>query len=105
MSKAYPSNLSLAQYEFLSDMIPEPKPGSRPRTVNMWEIFNAIFYVLCEGVQWRALPSDFPAWQTVYPNPQLSKAGLNNDFQLRMVRSDTATLSSACPCRNGFLTL
>ncbi|NHC33338.1 IS5 family transposase, partial [Scytonema millei] len=54
------------QYEFLSDMIPEPKLGGRPRTVNMWEIFNAIFYVLCEGVQWRALPSDFPAWQTVY---------------------------------------
>ncbi len=27
MSKAYPSNLTHAQYEFLSDMIPEPKPG------------------------------------------------------------------------------
>ena len=22
--------------------------------------------VLCEGCQWRALPGDFPAWQTVY---------------------------------------
>ncbi len=32
----------------------------------MWEVLNAIFYVLCEGCQWRALPSDFPAWQTVY---------------------------------------
>ncbi len=66
MSKAYPSNLTRAQYEFLSDMIPEPKPGGRPREADMWEIINAIFYVLCEGVQWRALPSDFPAWQTVY---------------------------------------
>lgn len=27
---------------------------------------SAIFYVLVEGVRWRALPSDFPAWQTVY---------------------------------------
>ncbi|WP_041565316.1 hypothetical protein [Nostoc punctiforme] len=26
MSKAYPSNLTCAQYEFLSDLIPEPKP-------------------------------------------------------------------------------
>lgn len=24
------------------------------------------FYVLVEGVRWRALPGDFPAWQTVY---------------------------------------
>lgn len=66
MSKAYPSNLTLEQYEMLSDLIPEPKRGGRPRTVDMWEVLNAIFYVLVEGVRWRALPGDFPAWQTVY---------------------------------------
>lgn len=66
MSKAYPSNLSLAQYELLSDLIPEAKPGGRPRTVDMWQVLNAILYILVEGVRWRALPGDFPAWQTVY---------------------------------------
>lgn len=66
MSKVYPSNLSYAQYEFLSDIIPEAKPGGRPRAVDIWEVLNAIFYVLVEGVRWRALPGDFPAWQTVY---------------------------------------
>ncbi len=44
----------------------ELAPGGRPRTVDIWEVLNAIFYVLVEGIQWRALPSDFPAWQTVY---------------------------------------
>ena len=66
MSKAYPSNLTRAQYEFLSDMIPEAKRGGRQREVDMWEVLNAIFYVLVEGVRWRALPGDFPVWQTVY---------------------------------------
>jgi len=66
MSKAYPSNLSRDQYEFLSDLLPEAKPGGRPREVDLWEVLNAIFYVLVEGVRWRALPGDFPAWQTVY---------------------------------------
>lgn len=66
MSKAYPSNLSREQYEFLSDLLPATKPGGRPREVELWEVLNAIFYVLVEGVQWRALPRDFPAWQTVY---------------------------------------
>jgi transposase len=61
MSKAYPSNLTHAQYEVLSDMIPEPKPGGRKREVDMWEVLNAIFYILVEGVRWRALPGDFPA--------------------------------------------
>ncbi len=43
MSKAYLSNLTCAQYEFLSDMIRELKPGGRKREVDMWEILNAIF--------------------------------------------------------------
>jgi len=34
--------------------------------VEMWDILNAIFYLLVEGVRWRSLPGDFPAWQTVY---------------------------------------
>ena len=37
-----------------------------PRSVEMWEVLNAIFYILCEGCRWRALPGDFPNWQTVY---------------------------------------
>jgi transposase len=66
MSKAYPSNLTLAQYELISDLIPEAKPGGRPREVDMWFVLNAIFYILVEGVRWRAMPGDFPPWQTVY---------------------------------------
>jgi transposase len=66
MSKSYPSNLSHAQYELLRDLLPEAKPGGRPREVDLWDILNAIFYILVEGVRWRALPGDFPAWQTVY---------------------------------------
>jgi putative transposase len=66
MSKAYPSNLTLAQYELLHDLLQAAKPGGRPREVDLWDVLNAIFYNLVEGVRWRALPGDFPAWQTVY---------------------------------------
>jgi transposase len=55
MSKAYPSNLSLTQYEFLRDLIPEGNPGGRKREVDMWEVLNAIFYILLEGMRWRSL--------------------------------------------------
>jgi len=75
MSKAYPSNLLRPQYDILSDLIPEPKSGGRPREVEMWEVLNAIFYVLCEGCRWRALPGDFPAWQTVYTYFRNAKMG------------------------------
>lgn len=66
MSKAYPSNLTHDQFELLNDLIPQPKPGGCPRTVDLWDVLNAIFYVLVEGCRWRALPGDFPPWQTVY---------------------------------------
>lgn len=66
MSKAYASNLTREQYELLSDLLPAAKPGGRPRQVELWEVLNAIFYVLVEGVRWRGLPGDFPPWQTVY---------------------------------------
>jgi transposase len=66
MSKAYPSNLTHAQYELLSDMIPEAKKGGRKREVYMWKVMNAIFYVLLEGVRWWALPGDFPAKGKLY---------------------------------------
>ncbi|MEH2420613.1 MAG: IS5 family transposase [Nostoc sp.] len=66
MSKAYPSNLIWEQYQLISDLIPEAKPGGRKREVDMWSVLNAIFYILIEGVRWRSLPGDFPPWQTVY---------------------------------------
>lgn len=66
MSKAYPSNLTQAQFEYLVDLLPEAKPGGRPRSVDLWAVLNAIFYILTQGCSWRALPGDFPAWQTVY---------------------------------------
>lgn len=66
MSKVYPSNLTQAQFELLQDLIPDAKPGGRPRNVDLWAILNAIFYVLVEGCRWRGLPGDFPLWQTVY---------------------------------------
>ncbi|MBD2146339.1 transposase [Sphaerospermopsis sp. FACHB-1194] len=65
MSKAYPSNLTRDQYELISDLIPEPKPRGRKREVNMWEVLNAIFYILVEGVRWRALPGEFPPWHWI----------------------------------------
>ena len=46
-------------------MLPAAKRRGRPRT-DLLLILNAIFYVLCEGCSWRALPGDFPTWQTVY---------------------------------------
>ena len=64
--KAYPSDLTDAQWAILEPLIPPAKPGGRPREVDMREIINGILYILRTGAGWRHLPHDFPPHQTVY---------------------------------------
>jgi len=42
------------------------KKVTKPRKIDIYEVFCAILYVLKSGCQWRMLPSDFPKWSTVY---------------------------------------
>ena len=39
---------------------------TKPRTVDQFEVFNAVLYLLKSGCQWRMLPEGFPNWVTVY---------------------------------------
>lgn len=63
---AYPSDLTDREWEIIEKMIPKAKKGGRKRSVSIRQILNAIFYVLDNGIKWRSLPHDYPAWETVY---------------------------------------
>ncbi len=64
--KAYPSDMTDAQWELLEPLIP-PMPEGAPHVLyERREIVNAILYVLRSGCPWRLLPHDFPAWGTVH---------------------------------------
>ncbi len=64
--KPYPSDLSDKGWAILEPLIPPAAPGGRPRTTDMREVVDAIFYRNRNGCTWRALPHDFPPWSTVY---------------------------------------
>jgi transposase len=61
---AYTTDLTLAQFEILDELLPKSK--TRKGFVSKHLIVNAIFYQLKNGCQWRDLPDNFPQWQTVY---------------------------------------
>jgi putative transposase len=61
-----PSDLTDEQGQIIEPLLPDVQKIGHPRTVNLREIVQAIFYVESEGIRWRALPKDFPAWQKVY---------------------------------------
>ena len=64
--QAYDTDLTDGQWQILEPLLPPAKSGGRPRTTDLREILNAIFYLLRAGCAWRLLPHDFPNWHTVY---------------------------------------
>lgn len=64
--RPYPTDITDKQWRVLAPLIPPPKAGGRPRTVNTREIINAIFYILSSGGERRLMPHDLPPWPTVY---------------------------------------
>jgi transposase len=69
-SRRYPSDTSDAQWAVIEPLLPAPawlagRGGRRAKHCRR-EIVDAIFYVVDNGIKWRALPADFPSWSTVY---------------------------------------
>lgn len=64
--KSYPSDLTDEQWELMQIVVPEAKPGGRPRSVDMREVINALLYLNRSGCQWDMLPHDLPPKSTVY---------------------------------------
>jgi putative transposase len=65
-NQIYPTDLNDTEWAQIAPLFPKAKPTGRPREYSWREILNGIFYIVKNGCVWRALPSDFPAWQTVY---------------------------------------
>ena len=66
MRTTYPSDISREQFEFIRESLEQSRKKTKPRVVDLYDIFCAILYVLKSGCQWRMLPRDFPKWQLVY---------------------------------------
>lgn len=69
-ARRYPSDTTDAQWALLDPVLPDPAwlagKGGRPETHCRRTIVDAIFYLVDNGIKWRALPTDFPSWSTVY---------------------------------------
>ena len=59
----YPTNLTDKQWKMIA---PYMELIERKRKYPLREIFNAVFYVVKTGCQWRMLPNDFAPWNLVY---------------------------------------
>jgi transposase len=67
----YPSDLTDQQWEVLRPQAEEVmaelrRASGRPMVHALRAVLDAVFYVVRNGIEWRALPADFPPWEAVY---------------------------------------
>jgi transposase len=68
----YPSDVTDAEWALLRPEVQavmaelRRSPGGRPMEHDLRAMLDAIRYVTKYGIEWRALPVDFPPWEAVY---------------------------------------
>lgn len=64
--KVYPSDVSREQFEGIRPILESVRKKTKPRKLDLYEVFCALLYVLKSGCQWSMLPSDFPSYRSVH---------------------------------------
>jgi putative transposase len=65
--KAYSTDLKDEEWELIAPLLPVRRDTRGAKSLHRRrELFNAMFYVIRQGITWEALPHDFPPYKTVY---------------------------------------
>jgi len=64
-SHKYESDITREQFEMVREELEKAKKETKPREIDLYDIFCAILYMIKSGCQWRMIPGDFPKWGIV----------------------------------------
>jgi putative transposase len=68
--RRYPTDLTDAEWAVLEPLLPVmlclTELGGRPELHFRRTMIDAMFYLVDNGIKWRAMPADFPPWRTVW---------------------------------------
>ena len=68
--RRYPSDMTDAEWAVVRRLLPMPAwmngRGGQPEAYCHRQMIDAIRYLVDNGIKWRAMPGDFPAWDRVY---------------------------------------
>jgi transposase len=100
VGKRYPSDLSDAEWTLAARFF----VAYRPLSATIREIVQACLYLVAEGCRWRALPGDFPPWQTVrWWWDRLRREGVWDAAARMLTRAARAAAGRAVEPRTGLV--
>ena len=83
LKKMYQTDLTETEWQYITKVL---NLQERKRKYDLRLIWNAIFYLVKTGCQWRMLPLDFPKWQLVYYYYRKWASQLDFDLLLEKLR-------------------
>jgi transposase len=66
VTHCYPSDISREQFHKIKSILESGRKKTRPRKIDLYDIFCGVLYLLKSGCQWRMLPKEFPKWRTCH---------------------------------------
>ncbi len=66
MEKTYPSDITQEQFNKIAPLLERARKKTRPRTLDLHDVFNGLLYIVNTGCQWRSMPSEYPKWRSVH---------------------------------------
>ncbi len=66
MSHSYPCDISHEQFNKIKPLLESVRKKTPPRSVDLYDIFCGVLYILKSGCQWRMLPKEYPKWELCY---------------------------------------
>ncbi|ORU94279.1 MAG: transposase [Cycloclasticus sp. symbiont of Poecilosclerida sp. N] len=62
----YPGDISREQLERIRPILESARKRTKPRKVDLYDVYCGLLYILKGGCQWRQLPKEYPKWRTVH---------------------------------------
>ena len=82
MTHFYPSNINPEQFDKIKPILESARKKTRPRSIDLYDVFCGVLYVLKSGCQWRMLPKEFPKWRTCHYYFSIWSEKKNDNFKV-----------------------
>lgn len=66
MNRSYPSDVSRTKFDKIKPLLESVRKTTRPGSVDLYDVFCGVLYILKSGCRWRMLPKEYPKWERCY---------------------------------------
>ncbi|MBI4369826.1 MAG: transposase [Elusimicrobia bacterium] len=58
--------MTQAQFKRIRPFLERARKKTRPRTHDLYDVFNGVFYLVRAGCPWRMIPKEYPPWKSLH---------------------------------------